>query len=767
MENVRLIALALNMSGLAVAGWAWFYPIPYVGVMTVAALLPWIAVALLVIWPHMFQLGGKEKDQHVRLFALFFIPGFALSGRVLLDTDLLDWRLPVIAGIGTGVAITAMTIVADRRTTRHIGSVCLMTLLMVPYGYGLTQFVNRVFDDAPPQFFAAEVQGKRVGTGTITTYHVELSAWGPYEGPNEVIVSQADYDQLGTRNTVCIRINHGALGMPYQSLVAPVQCAADPEGAAKHVDRSPASPPLDGQPIGVSAVGAGVAAYHRGDYAAALKLLAEPAAAGKPEAQFTLGLLHWEGQGTPRNLDQAMTLFQRAAAQGHARAMNVIGYSHHHGIGLPVDAKEAVTWYRKAVALGEPRAINNLAILYREGRGVPLDMSKADALWRRAAEQDHAPAMNNLGIMYATGQGVSKDMDRAMYWWRRSARVGDHNGAWMLARHLLSGPDSAQALDEAVQMARQAADAGVADAAYVMSLLYREGRGVPPSKKEQMKWLSHAARLGHPIAAVENGIIYNAVKKHGEAVRMFRLAVERGYARGQALLGQHYESGLGIRRNLKKAITLYRLAADRGDALGQRQLGYAYDLGRGIERDRTEAARFYRLAAAQGDAYAAYNLSILLQGGRGLPQDVFESFKWARVAAERGHSTALNNVAYSYARGVGVTRDILKAIAYYHRAALYGQPNALHSLAAHYYAGQGVQRDVGKAYYWLLLAERFYATSEDRARLAPLRQQIQGSLVKGKIDVSAIEKNASAFVQKAEPVFPLPPAGPYRPARRG
>jgi TPR repeat protein len=65
-----------------------------------------------------------------------------------------------------------------------------------------------------------------------------------------------------------------------------------------------------------------------------------------------------------------------------------------------------------------------------------------------------------------------------------------------------------------------------------------------------------------------------------------------------------FDCGLGVKQDNVEAVRLYRLAADQGYAFAQLSLGRMFDEGRGVEQDKVEAMRLYRLAAAQGDKEA-------------------------------------------------------------------------------------------------------------------------------------------------------------------
>ena len=82
-------------------------------------------------------------------------------------------------------------------------------------------------------------------------------------------------------------------------------------------------------------------------------------------------------------------------------------------------------------------------------------------------------------------------------------------------------------------------------------------------------------------------------------------------------------------------------AAERGDAHAQALLGNMYANGQGVRQDDAEAVRWYRQAAAQGFAEAQYNLGVAYERGRGVRQDDAQAVQWYREAAEQGHLWAL------------------------------------------------------------------------------------------------------------------------------
>lgn len=132
-----------------------------------------------------------------------------------------------------------------------------------------------------------------------------------------------------------------------------------------------------------------------------------------------------------------------------------------------------------------------------------------------------------------------------------------------------------------------------------------------------------------------------------EAVRLYRLGVDKGSALAQNNLGTMYEAGEGaLPRNEREAQRLYRLAADQGLPGAQSNLGTMYASGHGgLRRDDQEAVRLWMLAAESEDSQAQNNLGKMYAEGRGgLRRDSQEAARMWRLAAAQGSVEATNNL---------------------------------------------------------------------------------------------------------------------------
>ena len=106
-------------------------------------------------------------------------------------------------------------------------------------------------------------------------------------------------------------------------------------------------------------------------------------------------------------------------------------------------------------------------------------------------------------------------------------------------------------------------------------------------------------------------------------------------------LGRFYNTGLGVKLDKKKALQLYRMAADRGDARAQANVGNHFYAAGDLER----ALHFWRLAAEQGLLEAQYNMGTMYLHGRGVERDCEEARRWFARAAAKGFEPSIAALA--------------------------------------------------------------------------------------------------------------------------
>jgi hypothetical protein len=98
----------------------------------------------------------------------------------------------------------------------------------------------------------------------------------------------------------------------------------------------------------------GLAAFDRGDYAAALRAWLPLAEQGHRTAQFSVAVLHEKGLGTPPDLREAARWYLKAAQQGDLEAAYNVATFYAAGTGFDRDEEQARRWYAQVV--GNPQS---------------------------------------------------------------------------------------------------------------------------------------------------------------------------------------------------------------------------------------------------------------------------------------------------------------------------------------------------------------------------------------------------------------------------
>ena len=99
----------------------------------------------------------------------------------------------------------------------------------------------------------------------------------------------------------------------------------------------------------------GKAAFSRGNYLRAARLLAPSAQRGNPRAQAMLGFMYENGLGAPQAYDVAVALYAGAAERGDPSGQYLLGLMYDKGHGVDRDDVLAYKWLNLAAAAAPVR----------------------------------------------------------------------------------------------------------------------------------------------------------------------------------------------------------------------------------------------------------------------------------------------------------------------------------------------------------------------------------------------------------------------------
>ncbi|HEX6218646.1 MAG TPA: SPOR domain-containing protein [Sphingomicrobium sp.] len=148
-------------------------------------------------------------------------------------------------------------------------------------------------------------------------------------------------------------------------------------------------------PAQAPGVKAGIEAWQKGDYQAAIDIWRPLAEKGDADASFNLGQAYRLGRGVIVNLAAAQTWLERAAKADHLDAQTTLG------LLLFQNGNRAggIRWLKVAADRGEPRAMLVYGTALYNGDGVGRDPVTAYAYVSRSAAQGLPPAKETLAEM--------------------------------------------------------------------------------------------------------------------------------------------------------------------------------------------------------------------------------------------------------------------------------------------------------------------------------------------------------------------------------
>lgn len=207
----------------------------------------------------------------------------------------------------------------------------------------------------------------------------------------------------------------------------------------------------------------------------------------------------------------------------------------------------------------------------------------------------------------------------------------------------------------AVQYFLRAAEQGSIGAKQMLVTMFERGQGVALDQEQYFQWVAHAAGSGIPAARFELARLLEqrADPKDPQpmlvqALVWYQKAANSGYYPAWLELARFHEQGLaGLQQDKKEAARFYGMAASeylvfsqKGEPMAQNQLGELYEQGKGVKKNMGEAIYWYRKAAGQQLAKAEFNLGRVYAEGIGVNRNEMLALRMMRDAVAHGSGEA-------------------------------------------------------------------------------------------------------------------------------
>lgn len=182
-------------------------------------------------------------------------------------------------------------------------------------------------------------------------------------------------------------------------------------------------------------------------------------------------------------------------------------------------------------------------------------------------------------------------------------------------------------------------------------------------------------------------------RNYKEAMRYYLIAIEKGCEHSYRGIGELYEYGYGVEKDLVQALSWYKKGKEKGDfiaGLEAMRLAELIAWKKSQEQKKENAAPVRETKRADVKSVAA-DVAV------GQAKDEAAAHRWFLKAAEQGNVAAQMNAGIDFARGTGTKKNIPEAIKWYKRAAENGNAEAEYLLAVIYMSGDGIAPDYPEA----------------------------------------------------------------------
>lgn len=397
---------------------------------------------------------------------------------------------------------------------------------------------------------------------------------------------------------------------------------------------------------------------------------------GLVQAINQLGHIYWNSKIEKSDLDVAEKYFKRAAKLDDVDAQLSLAQMYADPKSRLADPHLAFEWAQKAADQGNSAAQAMLADFYKQGAGVAPDEKQAQ-LWQSKAqaslkkEKDSANLTTAEMVANWLTHGKTRRFDNTIY------ALGGIYTSW----------HNAQALQENNYNPSPQLDRVTRQALYQPQFTLAQPKEIPVSNyfdflashssENGVTWIYPRYPIDDQVQSLEDS--HSFVLEPAPWVSPMDEGRTLPTYQQTELPGNYLQqltANWELMANYQQVITYLYQRAVLGDADAQYKLGQLYQYGIVLSKNIPQAITYYELAALQQDVRAEYDLGVLYLEGKTDPVDYQKGLDWIMDAAFKGNSRAQYVLAHLYEVGlvapngqVIVTQNSQQALAMYYLAA--------------------------------------------------------------------------------------------------
>ncbi|EXX53796.1 Tpk1p [Rhizophagus irregularis DAOM 197198w] len=429
------------------------------------------------------------------------------------------------------------------------------------------------------------------------------------------------------------------------------------------------------------------------------------------------------------NYEKSFYYLQKAAGNGCKFAQFNLGKCYQIGTGVRKDTRKAFELYKKAARKGYINAQFQLVYCYDFGYGTEINKVKAFELVKTLAKKEDNDALYLLSMHYAFGIGVDADKKKAFELFKELAENENKINKY------LSGDKGILINKVHDWYSRILNEEKYMNAKILLGISYKYGYGTELNIKKAFDIFRKVGKDGNAIAQFYLGNLYIEDNNEAKAFECYKKSADKGFMESQLQIGKCYSKGIGTETDKVKAIELILESAKKAkNGCAQNYLGELYELGRDVNKDLKQAAYWYCKAAENGCMIADYNLGKCYENGNGVKKDEIKAFEYYKKSADQDYLVAQFKLGNCYLNKIGTEVDKTKAFESYKKASDQGYLCAQYKLGNCYLNGIGTEVDKAKAFELYKRAiDKGHKVSQDNLEL--LYENSEGSEINSEKDV--------------------------------
>ena len=362
------------------------------------------------------------------------------------------------------------------------------------------------------------------------------------------------------------------------------------------------------------------------NYKGAIKYYELSALQNNPEANHRLGLIYFNGElEQNKNFELSIKYFEK----GNEESFFFLGNLYFYGnLEFNISNDYLISKKYFELSLNNSNSLNYLGDIYRYGYGSSINYIKSLEYYYKSSELNNSKGLNNLGEMYKNGYGIEQNFEKSFEFFQKSSELNDSNGLNNLGEMYLEGLFISKDLNKAIELFKLSSQLNNFKANYNLGNLYYLGKDLLINYELSFKYfeLSKNYFKSQNLLGLfyQNG--YFIEKNLNESFKYFELSSNQNYDIAQFNLGLIYLNGNGIKKNIEKSIELFEKSVLQGNKsslyylkklseknyhLASNILGNLYENGIFVKKNLIESIKYYKLSIEQGNINSKYSLSMI------------------------------------------------------------------------------------------------------------------------------------------------------------